>query len=247
MQEEDGDGAPSASGVCRLVLISDTHGKHRELDMPPGDVLIHAGDFTRFGRRADAEDFDDWLASLPYAERLVVLGNHEANAEWAGEAGTILAHATLLSDAFIRLACGVGVYGTAFYWPADGPGAWRPPYDAIPRAADVIVSHGPCAGRVDGGMGCGYLLEHVERVRPLLVVSGHVHEARGVIEGGSSVTFVNASNANPRDGGGRKIKSASRSIGPVMRPYVYEVECERLAQRHSAVAVQDELKSVSEQ
>jgi hypothetical protein len=37
-------------GVVRLVLISDTHNKHRQLVMPAGDLLIHAGDFTERGR-----------------------------------------------------------------------------------------------------------------------------------------------------------------------------------------------------
>ena len=30
----------------RIVAISDTHTKERELAIPDGDVLIHAGDFT---------------------------------------------------------------------------------------------------------------------------------------------------------------------------------------------------------
>ena len=33
----------------RIVLLSDTHGYHDEIDVPPGDLLIHAGDFTRLG------------------------------------------------------------------------------------------------------------------------------------------------------------------------------------------------------
>ena len=33
------------------VLISDTHNKHEELgELPPGDVLIHAGDFAETAR-----------------------------------------------------------------------------------------------------------------------------------------------------------------------------------------------------
>lgn len=31
-----------------LTCISDTHTKHADLDLPGGDVLIHAGDFTNF-------------------------------------------------------------------------------------------------------------------------------------------------------------------------------------------------------
>jgi len=35
----------------RLVVISDTHELHRELAVPPGDLLIHAGDFTLHSKR----------------------------------------------------------------------------------------------------------------------------------------------------------------------------------------------------
>lgn len=34
----------------RIVCISDTHTKHGDLNIPDGDILIHAGDFTSFGR-----------------------------------------------------------------------------------------------------------------------------------------------------------------------------------------------------
>jgi hypothetical protein len=33
-----------------LVLLSDTHELHRDVDVPHGDVLIHAGDFSVFSR-----------------------------------------------------------------------------------------------------------------------------------------------------------------------------------------------------
>ena len=36
-------------GVIRIVLISDTHNKHKMLELPEGDILIHAGDFTNDG------------------------------------------------------------------------------------------------------------------------------------------------------------------------------------------------------
>ena len=32
-----------------IVCISDTHGKHRSLVVPDGDVLVHAGDITSKG------------------------------------------------------------------------------------------------------------------------------------------------------------------------------------------------------
>ena len=53
------------SNPLRLVLISDTHGCHRKITIPPGDVLIHAGDFTKYGRLEDATDFNAWCVELP--------------------------------------------------------------------------------------------------------------------------------------------------------------------------------------
>jgi len=33
----------------RFVCISDTHNDHKRIKVPDGDVLLHAGDFTKFG------------------------------------------------------------------------------------------------------------------------------------------------------------------------------------------------------
>merc|ERR1712216_105377 len=68
----------------RVVCISDTHGRHRDLVLPKGDVLIHAGDFTKFGKLEDVEDFNSWLGGLTFEHKIVVNGNHENNAEWQG-------------------------------------------------------------------------------------------------------------------------------------------------------------------
>ena len=51
--------------VFCLALLSfchqDTHNDHRDLQLPSGDVLIHAGDFTQFGKEEHARDFNAWL------------------------------------------------------------------------------------------------------------------------------------------------------------------------------------------
>merc|ERR1719414_881224 len=46
-------GLPAAStDCCRVVCISDTHNEHRGLRLPPGDILLHAGDcLTESGTR----------------------------------------------------------------------------------------------------------------------------------------------------------------------------------------------------
>ncbi len=45
--------------------------------LPPGDVLIHAGDFTSVGSIDDVKKFDQELKSLNYKHKVVIAGNHE--------------------------------------------------------------------------------------------------------------------------------------------------------------------------
>lgn len=68
--------SPSTSAI-RLVCISDTH-THKPASLPPGDVLIHAGDLTNDGSVAEIQDQVDWLSSLPYKHKLVICGNHDS-------------------------------------------------------------------------------------------------------------------------------------------------------------------------
>jgi predicted phosphodiesterase len=66
--------------VVRLVVLSDTHGKHDELThlLPPGDLLLHCGDFANRGSLEDAKNFVQWVSSLhQYPQKLVIDGNHD--------------------------------------------------------------------------------------------------------------------------------------------------------------------------
>ena len=67
----------SLSSRVRLVCISDTH-TQKPLNLPPGDVLIHAGDLTNAGTANEIQDQVDWLASLPYEYKIVIAGNHDS-------------------------------------------------------------------------------------------------------------------------------------------------------------------------
>ena len=236
-ESERGQSSLATCRPLRVVAISDTHGMHRTLKIPNGDVLLHGGDFTSFGKREDVLDFNEWLGTLPHPHKLVVLGNHEANADWVDTASALLTNATLLneSEAVIRRpgdfgpkelcdpgesADGPGrsfrVFGTSFYWPVETGSTcyFTPPYARIPAGIDVLLTHGPPAvDGIDGGMGCPLLLEHVRRLRPRLVVCGHIHQAHGVVEGSAAhdlegVMLVNAANA-----GGYGAKQHSRRLG----------------------------------
>ncbi|PVH97568.1 Metallo-dependent phosphatase [Periconia macrospinosa] len=58
-------------------------------------------------------------------------------------------------------------------------------WDTIPDDADIVVTHTPPKGHCDQATkddrtGCEALLRALHRVRPMLAVCGHIHEARGV-------------------------------------------------------------------
>ena len=60
----------------RLVFLSDTHGFH-DLEVPPGDVLVHAGDGCKRGSLEEAAAWGAFVASLPHARKIVIAGNHD--------------------------------------------------------------------------------------------------------------------------------------------------------------------------
>ena len=62
-----------------IVCISDTHQLEREVLVPAGDMLVHAGDFTMM-RMATAEtlrSFNSWLGEQPHRHKVLTCGNHE--------------------------------------------------------------------------------------------------------------------------------------------------------------------------
>ena len=82
-----------------LVLLSDTHQLHREVEVPDDDILIHAGDFTMFSESIDAvADFNDWLGGLPHRNKIVVPGNHEFFLEQDPSCRSMLDNAIVLID-----------------------------------------------------------------------------------------------------------------------------------------------------
>jgi predicted phosphodiesterase len=188
----------------RLVLLSDTHGHHDALDVPEGDVLVHAGDFCTSGKEAQARRFARWLAAQPHAHKVVIAGNHDRCLELdMGLGDTIFTGATYLLDREVTVA-GLRFYGSpwqpeflswAFNLPRGEP--LRAVWAKIPAGIDVLVTHGPPFGVLDRtyaglDVGCEELRMAVDRAQPRLHVFGHIHEGAGtMVEGGT--LFVNAS------------------------------------------------------
>ncbi|MCC6521847.1 MAG: metallophosphatase domain-containing protein [Polyangiaceae bacterium] len=194
--------------VLRLVLCADTHLGHG-LVVPPGDVLVHAGDLTCSGSLAELALAADFLASLPHRHKLVVAGNHELCLEREPEAAwPLLARVTTLHDSGTTVA-GVRFWGSPwqpifFDWAFNLPrgAALAARWARMPAGIDVLVTHGPPRGigdRVGDGRheGCDDLLARVKVVAPLVHVFGHIHEDRGAWRMGDTL-FVNATTAEGR-------------------------------------------------
>lgn len=71
---------PTSSRPIRVVCISDTHclSYPGHVDIPDGDLLIHAGDLSNDGSLHEIQAAVDWLQSLPHPQKVVVCGNHDS-------------------------------------------------------------------------------------------------------------------------------------------------------------------------
>eukprot|EP00435_Cladocopium_sp_Y103_P011871 s4648_g3.t1 len=167
---------PKGPEHLRFVCLSDTHGQHRELSsrLPPGDVLLHGGDFSNDGSLEEVMDFAAWLRSLPYRHKVLIAGNHELTFDqsYGGDRVKDSTAANSVRSAFLKsfnsshdgityledeelVICGVRIYGSPWQpefldWAFNLPrGAIREKWKAIPSNVDVLLVHGPPLGRGD--------------------------------------------------------------------------------------------------
>jgi hypothetical protein len=187
----------------RLALISDTHCLHRDVEVPPADLLIHAGDWGFSQYRGDLEDFDDWLRGLPIRlARILSPGNHES---YLAEDPSMRSKTP---SAKVLISEGVSIHGLNLWASPVTPYLGEPfsistaaaraaHYATIPNDTHVLITHTPPYGVLDAESGsgehygCKELAAAVKRVRPLLHVFGHVHTGYGIVTK-EHTTFVNA-------------------------------------------------------
>ncbi|PIQ25197.1 metallophosphoesterase [bacterium (Candidatus Blackallbacteria) CG17_big_fil_post_rev_8_21_14_2_50_48_46] len=188
----------------RLVCISDTHGRHAELTIPEGDLLLHAGDFSKRGKPSEIEDFNAWLKTLPHPHKIVIAGNHDFLFEQAPEQARKLLNAALyLEDSGVEID-GLKIWGSPvsprfFDWAFNRSRGEeiRRHWQQIPHATDLVLVHGPPAGILDKtwlgqSVGCKDLNQALAQIRPKAVVFGHIHESYGVLKHAETL-YINAS------------------------------------------------------
>lgn len=152
----------------KLVVISDTHNRHKDLVIPKCDILIHCGDWTSMGYKHEVEAFAKWLNKQPAESIVLIPGNHELQFEkdFPHSRKWLTDHcerAILLVDEAANIN-GVKIWGSpATPWFCDW--AWnrssnnltgyhmhgksfyprpiKPHWDMIPLDTNILITHGP--------------------------------------------------------------------------------------------------------
>ncbi len=68
---------PVSPHKIRFVCISDTHNQLDVDSLPPGNVLLHAGDFSYSGKLSEILMFNEQMGRVNFRYKLVIAGNHE--------------------------------------------------------------------------------------------------------------------------------------------------------------------------
>lgn len=184
----------------KIVAISDTHGLHDRLELPPGDMILHAGDLSKRGEEREIVSFLDWFQSLDYRYKIFIAGNHDFFFEKASTesiAQLIPSEVIYLNDSGVTIE-GIRIWGspvtpTFFDWAfnRDRGAAISKHWELIPEGTDILMTHGPVAGILDKTIrgehvGCADLLKKVQELKPTYYIGGHIHEAYGHEEQGGT-------------------------------------------------------------
>ena len=195
--------------MFRIVCISDTHTLHDRIEVPEGDILLHAGDIMNSGYDSfDVFAFCNWYDSLPHKHKIFIAGNHDRFFEnYPDKIPGILEkypNILYLQDKEVVVE-GIKIYGSPWQ-PAFCSWAFnlsrgeelKKVWNKIPDDTDLLITHGPPFGILDKTIytnenaGCEELLPVVKKIKPILHLFGHIHEGYGVsVE--NDITFVNAS------------------------------------------------------
>jgi len=200
----------------RIVAISDTHELHSYVDLPPGKLLIHAGDFTNIGRPPKIEDFLWWLKSLDYEHIVFIAGNHDITlcpdrSPLPQVREAILAlfrelppHIHYLENSGVTID-GLHIWGSPYSPEFAGWGFMKPDkelskkiWSKIPKKVDILVTHGsPASGYASTnleGDECGSysLARRIKQIKPRVCIFGHIHEGYST-QRRHDILYINAS------------------------------------------------------
>ena len=192
----------------KIWHISDTHTFHELLEIPEGiDIVIHSGDCSNprdpYTNEPEVRKFIDWFGNLPIKHKIYVAGNHDTSIEkrlvTKDDFNQNCIH--YLENETIEIE-GLKIFGSPLS-PTFGYGwsfnkarnkldkIWK---NAIPDDAKIIVVHGAPKGILDLSYDresklefCGdkSLFNRVTEVNPILMLFGHIHSCKDIINSGT--------------------------------------------------------------
>lgn len=190
----------------KIVLISDTHGKHDELILPEGDMVLHAGDLSGKGSEKEIVDFLNWYSSLPHKYKIFIAGNHDFFME-SGDQESIKKiipdNVIYLNDSGVEIE-GINIWGSPiqpwfydFAFNRQRGEEISKHWEMIPANTDLLITHGPPHKILDKTfqgleVGCEELIKSIQKLKLKVHLFGHIHEAYGQIEV-DGVKYINAS------------------------------------------------------
>ena len=178
----------------KIMALSDTHG-FLDFKLPEADLILHAGDVCPdFAPRNPLGSSlqESWLHErwLPWVGKSTVkccFGNHdfvrklEAPKQFKVDELIVFDKLKIWFSPWSPEFCG-------WAWMKPDPDL-KPIYDKIPEGIDILVSHGPPKGYGDWlidpsdgraeHLGSLELLMAINRVKPKVVICGHIHGAHG--------------------------------------------------------------------
>jgi Icc-related predicted phosphoesterase len=194
----------------RLCFFSDTHGHHRNVKIPPSDILICGGDFSPNGKLRDVVDFIDWFERQVSDYKILIAGNHDISfdgskfsndqkPDWLQD---LLNSYTAYPFNFYLENTGIEIKSIKFWGspvtPDFYPQTWafnKPRgeeiaevWKQIPDNTDVVITHGPPIGFGDfipsqnTKVGCTDLYNRLIEVKPKIHCFGHIHEGNSIID-----------------------------------------------------------------
>lgn len=159
----------------KIVCISDTHNKHKQISLDEGDILIHAGDATGRGQSGEILPFLYWFSEQKFKHKVLIAGNHDFGFEREPsryEELCIQLGITYLNDSGANIE-GLNIWGSPvqpefFNWAFNRrieeklPDSYdpfhsyekihpfiKPHWDLIPDNTDILITHGPPLGIMD--------------------------------------------------------------------------------------------------
>jgi predicted phosphodiesterase len=184
-----------------IYFVSDTHGHHDDIMVPPGDIVCHLGDYSNDESHArPTEEIIDWLTRQPCQHRILIYGNHD---------GFLFDHGRDLVDLHLDRQ-GVLVFSHVNFCEMvelEGLRIGVAPFSGAPLdmtalqdGCDILLTHSPPHGILDSfqtGAGRVCFGEHLaldclHKARPLLHAFGHIHARGGEETTIAATRFVNA-------------------------------------------------------